>query len=231
MLLLTLTGFSKPVKVKFAYNLEEVSLIYNDKVFFDCPKTLAIDFQLGGQLVIFKSGYESRHIKISKDSIFTAHQVQLQPLENKFESTLLQAELKKVSFINYVTNYTPEEVTEIIGSKLNGCNIMTRSQNTVFKNANANSNRFTIGAEVLKSTSKNGAYNPPYYLFSYQKIKWFVLDNASNSVMLEVTTNGFYLAYYKATKGMVASDRLKELTVLSLEEATQKFVNSPSLAH
>jgi hypothetical protein len=81
--------------------------------------------------------------------------------------------------------------------------------------------------EVLKSTSKNGAYSSPYYLFSYQKIKWFVLDNASNNLMLETTTDGFYLAYFKAKKGMVASDRLKEITVLSLEEAAQKFVNSP----
>ncbi len=226
MLLLTLTGFSKSVKVAFTYNLEEVSLIYNDQVFKECPKTLSIDFQLGGQLVIFKSGYESRHVRISKDSVFTAYHVQLQPLENRF-NTLLQAELKKVSFINYVTNYTPEEVTDIISAKLTGCNIHTRSQNTVFKNASVNSNRFSIGAEVVKSTSKNGSYSAPYYLFSYQKVKWLVLDNASNNIMLELTTDGFYLAYFKATKGMVASDRLKEITVLSLEEATQKFVNSP----
>ncbi|HEX8528498.1 MAG TPA: hypothetical protein VF646_00680, partial [Cytophagales bacterium] len=95
------------------------------------------------------------------------------------------------------------------------------------KNASVNSNRFTIGAEVVKSTSKNGSYSAPYYLFSYQKVKWLVLDNASNSIMLELTTDGFYLAYFKAAKGMVASDRLKEITVLSLEEAAQKFVNSP----
>lgn len=227
MLFVTLTGFAKSVKVAFTYNLEDVSLIYNDQVFKECPKTLSIDFQLGGQLVVFKSGYESKHIRISRDSIFTAYRVQLQSLENKFENTLLQAELKKVSFINYVTNYTQEEVTDIISSKLTGCNIHTRSQNTVFKNANANSNRFTIGAEVIKSTSKNGSYSAPYYLFSYQKIKWLVLDNTSNNILLELTTDGFYLAYFKATKGMVASDRLKEITVLSLEEATQKFVNSP----
>jgi hypothetical protein len=110
---------------------------------------------------------------------------------------------------------------------LTGCNIHTRSQNTVFKNASANSNRFSIGAEVVKSTSKNGSYSAPFYLFSYQKVKWLVLDNASNNIMLEMTTDGFYLAYFKAAKGMVASDRLKEITVLSLEEATQKFVNSP----
>lgn len=45
--------------------------------------------------------------------------------------------------------------------------------------------------------------------------------------MLEVTTDGFYLACFKAGKGMVASGRLKEITALSLEEAAQKFVNSP----
>jgi hypothetical protein len=226
MMFVTLTGFAKPVKVAFAYDSEGVSLIYNDVVSKECPKNLSIDFQLGGQLIIFKSGFESQVIRISKDSIFTSCTVQLRPLENKFDNSILQTELRKVSFVNYVTNYTQEEVTDIIGAKFKECNIYTQSQNSVFKNANVNSKRFAIGAEVVKSTSKNGAYTSPYYLFSYQKIKWLVLDNASNDVVLELMTDGFYLAYFKAQRGMVASDRLKEITVLSIEEAAQKFVNS-----
>lgn len=74
-----------------------------------------------------------------------------------------------MSFINYVTNYTPEEVTDIIAVRLKECSIYTQSQNTVFKNASVSSKRFSPGAEVLKSTSKNGAYTYPFYLFSSRR--------------------------------------------------------------
>ena len=224
---ITLTGFSKPVKVMFTYNLEDISLIYNGDVFKECPKKLAIDFELGGSLIAFKSGYESQTIKISKDNIFTSYKVILQPLENIFTNSIVQVELKKASFINYVTNFTQEEVTEIVNSKMNQCNLTTYSENSIFKNVKGNLNKFSIGVEVLKSESKNGSYTSPFYLFSNQKIKWYVLENATNNLLLEVTTDGFYLAYFKSTRGVVASDRLKEVTILSLEEATQKFINSP----
>jgi hypothetical protein len=194
LMIITLTGFSKPVKVTFTYSSEDISLIYNDMVFKGCPKELAIDFQLGGQLIAFKSGYESKFVKISKDNIFTAHHVQLDPMENKFEGNKLQVDLKNVSFMNYVTNFTAEEVTEIIRTKLYECSIVTYSQNKVFKNANATTKQLSIGAEVIKSTSKNGAYTSPYYLFSSQKIKWLVLDNTTNELILEYTTEGFYPA-------------------------------------
>jgi hypothetical protein len=230
LLLFTFTGFSRPVKVTFSYDLADVTLVYNDQVFKQCPKELPVDFQLGGQLIAFKSGYESRIMRISKDSLFTSCHIQLVPLQNKFTGRNLQVELEKVSFINYVTNFTPEEVALLMITKLNNCNILTHGQNSIFTGVNANSRRFSIGAEVIKSVSKNAAYTAPYYLFSHQKIRWFVLDNTSNQILLELTTEGFYLAYFKAKKGMVASDRLKEITVLSLEEATQKFVNSSQLA-
>ena len=84
-----------------------------------------------------------------------------------------------------------------------------------------------IGVEVIKSVNKNAAYTYPYYLLSHQKLKWYVLDNTSNNLLLELTTEGLYMAYFKGSKGMVASSRLNEIIVLSLEEATQKFVNSP----
>jgi hypothetical protein len=227
LVLIALTGFSKPVKVIFTYNSDDVSLIYNDKVYKENPETISIDFELGGQLIAYKSGFESQFIKISKDNIFMSFNVKLLPSQNKFDGGGIQVELKKVSFINYVTNYTQEEVTEIINSKFNQVNIATFSQNTVFKNTSTKSNRFSIGAEVLKSTSKNGSYSTPYYLFSYQKIKWYVVDNVTNKFVLEQTTEGVYLAYFKAKKGMVANDRLKEITVLSIEDATQKLLNSP----
>lgn len=227
----TLTGFAKPVKVKFTYDLENVSLIYNDAVYKECPKKLRIDFELGGQLIAFKSGFESQIINISKDNMFSSYHISLQPLENKFTAGDLQVELKKVSFINYVTNFTQDEVTEIINSKLNQCKLATYSQNSVFKHAKVDSNKFSIGVEVLKSTNKNGAYTYPYYLLSHQKLKWYVLDNASNSLLLEQTTEGLYMAYFIASKGMVAADRLNEITILSLEEATQKFLNSPEFIH
>lgn len=227
MLTITFTGFSKPVKVMLTYNSGDVSLIYNDMVYKQCPKSLKIDFDLGGQLIAFKPGYESQIIKLSKDNAFASLHVDLQPLKNTFTLADVQVELKKASFINYVTNFTPDEVTEVINTKLKACNIASHSKNSVFQYANVDLKRFSIGVEVLNSNSKNGSYNAPYYLLSHQKIKWYLLDNATNDLLLELTTEGLYLAYFKATKGMVASDRLKEITVFSLEEATQKFVNSP----
>jgi hypothetical protein len=224
---LSLTGFSKPVKVTFTYNLEDVSLIYNDVVHKECPKKLYLDFELGGQLIAFKPGYESQIIKISKDKAFTSLQISLQPLKNTFDLANVQVEVKKASLINYVTNFTQDEVTTVINTKLKECKLEAYSPNTVFQHANADLKRFSIGMEVLKSTNKNGSYTYPFYLLAHQKIKWYLLDNATNDLLLEQTTEGLYLAYYKATKGSVASDRLKEVTVLSLEEATQKFVNSP----
>jgi hypothetical protein len=227
LLNMTLTGFSKPVKVMFSYNSDDVSLIYNDVVYKGSPKKLNIDFDLGGHLIAFKPGYESQIIKISKDNTFTTYQVNLAPLKNKFDIANVQVELKKASLINYVTNFTQEEVTEVINTKLKECKLEAYSQNSVFKDANVDLKRFSIGVEVVKSNNKNGSYSYPFYLLSHQKIKWYLLDNATNDLLLELTTEGLYLAYFKATKGMIASERLKEITVLSLEEATQKFVNSP----
>ena len=190
-------------------------------------KKVDIDFDLGGHLIAFKPGYESQIIKVSTDNTFRTYQVNLQPLKNGFDITNVQVELKQASLINYVNNFTQEEVTEVINNKLRECKLEAYSQNSVFKNANTDLKRFAIGMEVLKSNNKNGSYSYPYYLLSHQKIKWYLLDNATNDLLLELTTEGMYLAYYKATKGMIASARLKEITVLSLEEATQKFVNSP----
>lgn len=223
----TFTGFSKPVKVTFSYNSDDISLIYNDVVYKKCPSSIRIDFELGGQLMAFKPGYESQIISISNENPFTSFQVNLKPLQNTFAIADVQVELKKASLINYVTNFTQEEVTEAINTKLKECNIKSYTQNSVFKDANVDLKRFSIGMEVLKSSNKNASYSAPYYLLSHQKIKWFLLDNATNDLLLEMTTEGLYLAYFKAKKGLVASDRLKEITKLSLEEAAQKFVNTP----
>ena len=38
LLNVTLTGFSKPVKVTFTYNTSDVTLVYNDIVYKECPK-------------------------------------------------------------------------------------------------------------------------------------------------------------------------------------------------
>ena len=227
MFVFTLTGLAKPVKVKFTYNSENISLIYSDKVYKECPKKLFIDFDLGGQVIAFKPGFESRIINISPESRFSSYYVTLEPLENKLPAGAVEVELKKVSFINFVTNFTQEEVTEVINSKMNDCNIPAYSQNSVFKNVQLTSKRFSIGAEVLSSVNKNAAFTSPYYLLSHQKIKWYVLDNTTNKLVMEQTTEGLYMAYFKGSRGMVASNRLKEITVLSIEEATQKFVNSP----
>lgn len=223
---ITFTGFAKPVKVMFTYNLEEVTLVYNDVVYKDCPKKVAIDFDLGGSIIAFKPGYESQTVKISQEDVFSTYNIKLNLLENKFSANDLHVELKKASFINYVTNFMQEEVTEVINSKMNKSNITTYTENSIFKNVKGNMQQYSIGVEVLKSNNKNGAYTHPYYLLSHQKIKWYVLENATNNLLLELTTEGIYMAYFKSTRGVVASDRLKEITVLALEEATQKFINS-----
>lgn len=227
---ITLAGFCKPVKVAFTYNVDYVTLIYNDLIYKECPKKLAVDFDMGGYVIAFRPGYESQMIKIGKDNMFTSYNIKLQPLENKFTGNNVEVELKQASFINYVTNFTKEEVTEIINAKMNQCNISAYTQNSVFKNAKVDARKFSIGAEVLKSNNKNGSYTAPYYLLSQQKIKWYVLDNTTNNILLELTTDGLYMAYFRATKGMVASERLKEITILSIEEAAQKFVNSPEFS-
>lgn len=222
----TFAGFSKPVKVTFTYKLEDVTLVYNDVVYKECPKKIAIDFTLGGSIIAFKSGYESQIINIAQEEVFSSYDINLEPLENTFSANDVQVELKKASFINYVTNFTQEEVTEVINSKMNKSNITTYTENSIFKNVKGNMQQYSIGVEVLKSTNKNGAYTHPYYLLSHHKIKWYVLENATNNLLLELTTDGMYMAYFKSTRGVVASDRLKEITVLALEEATQKFINS-----
>ena len=223
---LTFTGFAKPVKVALTYNQEEVTLIYNDMVYKDSPKKISVEFQLGGSIIAFKPGYESQIVKILPEEPFSSYHFNLESLENKFSQKNLHVELKKAAFINYVTNFTQEEVTDIIYSKMNKCGITTFTENSIFKNVKGDSQEYSIGVEVIKSNNKNAAYTPPNYLLSYQKIKWYVLENASQRILVDITTEGIYLVYFKPQRGVVASERLREITILALDEATQKFINS-----
>jgi len=220
----------RPSKVFLTYNVEEVSIIYSDLVFNESPKDIVIDFELGGSLIFYRSGYESLFVKLSKENAFQSYNVVLIPLQNKVPSTGIDIELKKVSFINYVTNFTPAEVTEIIKQRFIASKVSAHTENTVFQSANVTDKNYTIGVEVLKSNSKNGSYTAPYFLFSYQKLRWSVLDNVSNNLILEHETEGLNLVTFKARRGLIASDRLKEITIFAIEEATQKFINSPEFA-
>lgn len=222
----TFTGYGKPVKVKLSYTQEEVAVLFFEKVTFDCPKEVSVDFELGGYLTFFKQGYESKFIRISKDSIFQTYHVSLQELKNKSKNSSGTLDLKKVSFINYVTNFTEDEVTDLVKTKLNACKIATYSANKVFTNAVNTQRKYSIGAEVIRSISKNGAYTSSHFLYSYNKINWSIIDNETNKIVLEFPTEGFFLAYFKPKKGLIVSERLKEITVYSIEEACQKLINS-----
>lgn len=229
--IISIIAVAQKKAVEITYSQPDVYVVMDEQMVGINPKTIKIDFAIGGDLYFFKRGCYSQRVTINPDKPFGKLNVNL--VEKPESAALARKQLLKpdtLKLATIVTNMTANDIQEIVNETFAANNYYVGNSISMFPGASddiANSKYF-IAIEVIESNQVRTTYKSPYFLMASIKMRWSLLDKSINKVMYYNTTEGTYFVPLETTKNISISDKMKRVVKEAIVESQTKLITDPS---
>lgn len=220
------TAQKRKVELNFV-QLEGVYVVVNEVLIGENPKYLKLDFNLGGDIIIFKRGYYSQRIEIDPETVFARLKVDLEKKPKSAAAKikrLLQPDTLVISEI--ITNMDEHDVREVVDGEFIANNYFIGKDVALFPQAvnELENSRYKIAVEIVKTNQVKSVYSNPRFMMAFAKIRWSLLDTKTNKVVFFKETEGHYFVRIQSTKGMQVTKQMTKVMKEAIKEAQFKLL-------